>query len=86
MVKDSSGLLRPHCSILLGGRVGERTGAVAYRLRGKFPDESVPSVIDAVTSFFRDQRVAGEGFRDFIDRVGVGEMQRLAETAAGVVH
>ena len=86
MVKDAAGRERPHCSILLGGRVGERTGAVAYRLRGKFPDEVVPSVIDAVTSFFRDQRVTGEGFRDFIDRVGVDEMQRLAEGAAGAVH
>jgi len=86
MVKDPEGRERPHCAILLGGRVGERTGAVAHRLRGKFPDEVVPGVIDAVTSFFRDHRVAGEGFRDFIDRVGVDEMQRLAESAAGVVH
>ena len=86
MVKDPQGRERPHCAILLGGRVGERTGAVAHRLRGKFPEEVVPGVIDAVTSFFRDNRVTGEGFRDFIDRVGVDEMQRLAESAAGVVH
>ena len=86
MVKDQSGRERSHCSILLGGRVGEKSGATGYRLRGKFPDEVVPSVIDALTGFFRSDRVVGESFRDFIDRVGVGEMQRLAESAAGVVH
>jgi sulfite reductase beta subunit-like hemoprotein len=86
MVKDPSGRERPHCAILLGGRVGEKSGATGYRLRGKFPDEVVPSVIEALTGFFRSDRVSGESFRDFIDRVGVGEMQRLAEAAAGVVH
>ena len=86
MVKDPSGHERPHCSILLGGRVGEKTAAVGYRLRGKFPDEVVPKVIDALTSYFRDDRFTGEAFRDFVDRVGVDEMQRLAEAAAGVVH
>jgi sulfite reductase beta subunit-like hemoprotein len=86
MVKDQSGRERPHCAILLGGRVGEKSGATGHRLRGKFPDEVVPSVIEALTGFFRSDRVVGESFRDFIDRVGVGEMQRLAEAAAGVVH
>jgi sulfite reductase beta subunit-like hemoprotein len=86
MVKDAEGRERPHCAILIGGRVGERSGAVAYRLRGKFPDEVVPGVIDAVTTFFRDNRVAGEGFRDFIDRIGLPELQQLAESAAGVVR
>ena len=85
MVKDPSGRGRPHCMILLGGRVGEKSGATGYRLRGKFPDEVVPSVIEALTGFFRSDRIVGEGFRDFIHRVGVGEMQRLAEAAAGVV-
>jgi sulfite reductase beta subunit-like hemoprotein len=86
MVKDADGRERPHCSILLGGRVGEATGAVGHRLRGKFPDEGVPRVIEALTGFFRDERLTGESFRDFIDRVGIAQMQRLAETAAGVVH
>jgi sulfite reductase beta subunit-like hemoprotein len=86
MVKDPSGRERPHCAILLGGRVGEKSGASGYRLRGKFPDEVVPSVIEALTGFFRSDRVVGESFRDFIDRVGVGEMQHIAEAAAGVVH
>ena len=85
MVKDPSGRERPHCAILLGGRVGEKSGASGYRLRGKFPDEVVPSVIEALTGFFRSDRVVGETFRDFIDRVGLGEMQRIAESAAGVV-
>jgi sulfite reductase beta subunit-like hemoprotein len=86
MVKDAEGRERPHCSILLGGRVGEARGAVGHRLRGKFPDETVPKVIEALTGFFHEERLTGESFRDFIDRVGVPQMQRLAETAAGVVH
>ncbi len=86
MVKDADGRERPHCSILLGGRVGEATGAVGRRLRGKFPDEAVPKVIEALTGFFREERLTGESFRDFIDRVGIPQIERLAETAAGVVH
>ncbi|MGH7897009.1 MAG: nitrite/sulfite reductase, partial [Candidatus Binatia bacterium] len=85
MVKDASGKERPHCSILIGGRVGE-TGVAGKRLSGRFPDEAVPRVVEALTGFFREQRIVGEGFRDFVDRVGIDEMQRLAESAAGGVH
>jgi sulfite reductase beta subunit-like hemoprotein len=86
MVKDENGQERPHCAILVGGRVGDTTGALGYRLEGRYPEESVPRVVDALTTFFREERVVGESFRDFIDRVGVGEMQKLAESAAGAVH
>jgi sulfite reductase beta subunit-like hemoprotein len=86
MVKDPSGRERPHCAILLGGRVGEVGGAVGYRLKGRYPDESVPRVIEALTTSYREERAAGEGFRDFVDRVGIARLQRLAESAAGVVH
>lgn len=86
MVKDANGQERPHCAILIGGRVGERHGALGYRLRGRFPEAVVPMVIDALTSYYREGRVTGEGFREFIDRVGIAEMQQLAESAAGVVH
>jgi sulfite reductase beta subunit-like hemoprotein len=85
MVKDQNGRERPHCSILIGGRVGEK-GQAGKRLSGRFPDEAVPRVIEALTGFFREQRTVGEGFRDFIDRVGIDEMQQLAESAAGAVH
>ena len=85
MVKDQNGRERPHCSILIGGRVGEK-GASGRRLRGRFPDATVPKVIEALTEFFREQRIVGEGFRDFVERVGVDEMQQLAESAAGGVH
>lgn len=86
MVKDVEGVERPHCAILLGGRVGERGATVGRRLRGRFPEEVVPSIIDALTTFYRERRASGEGFRDFIDRVGLDEMQSLADAAAGASH
>ncbi len=86
MVKDEQGIERPHCAILIGGRVGEHGAATGRRLRGKFPDEVVPAVVEALTGFYRERREVGEGFRDFVDRVGLPEMQSLAEAAAGAVH
>ena len=86
MVKDADGIERPHCAILIGGRVGEQGPAVGRRLQGRFPDESVPAVIEALTGFYRERRELGEGFRVFVDRVGLPEIQGLAEAAAGGVH
>ena len=86
MVKDANGQEQPHCAILLGGRVGETSAALGHRLGGRFPDESVPRVVDALTSYFRERRELGESFRDFVDRVGVADLQQRAEIAAGVVH
>lgn len=83
MVKDEHGVERPHCAILLGGSVGEDSGMLGRRLSGKFREEDVPYVIDALTSFYRERRLGGEGFRAFVERVGVDRVQALAESAPG---
>lgn len=81
MVKDENGVEQPHCAILVGGSVGEGRGAVARRLRGKFPEEAVPGVIEALTEHYRGRRNPAEAFRDFVVRVGIDELQKVAESA-----
>jgi len=81
MVKDENGLEQPHCAILVGGSVGQGNGTVGRRLKGKFPEAVVPSVIDALTDHYRAVRSPGEAFRDFVARVGIEQLQKVAESA-----
>ena len=80
MVKDADGTERPHCAVLIGGSVGEG-GRVGRRLAGKFPEEDVPRVIEKITEIYRAGRGADESFAQFVQRVGIGEVQRVAESA-----
>jgi hypothetical protein len=86
MVTDEKRRERLHCASLVGGRVGEQSGATGYRLDGKLADDVGPGVIEASRGFFLDGRLAGESSPDRLDRTGVDEMRRVADEAAGVVR
>ena len=81
MVKDADGVEHPHCAVLIGGSVGEDGGSVGRRLAGRFPEEDVPRVIEAITDIYRAGRNGDESFHRFVQRVGIGEVQRVAESA-----
>ena len=81
MVKDADGNEQPHCAVLIGGSVGEDGGSVGRRLAGRFPEADVPRVIDAIAEIYRAGRDGDESFRHFVQRVGIGEVQRVAESA-----
>jgi len=85
-LKGDDGQDHPHYSMLVGGSVGEGTGAVGHRLTGRFPEAEVPRVIAALADCFRRDRQAGERFAEFVNRVGTDQLSQVARGAATVVH
>ncbi|MGA2010918.1 MAG: nitrite/sulfite reductase [Solirubrobacteraceae bacterium] len=76
-------------------KVGERTipayiphlggayegGEVRYgqRLKARLPAKRVPEAVERWLRFYEDERVAGELFRAFVDRVGVQRFEQLVK-------
>ncbi|HLK09899.1 MAG TPA: nitrite/sulfite reductase [Candidatus Binatia bacterium] len=81
-VTGDDGIQRPHYSILVGGAVGEGRARVGRRL-GRFPEEDAPAVIAALARAFAEERADGEGFPEFVDRIGLKRLADLAAAAAG---
>ncbi len=82
MIKGKDGKERPHYSILVGGSVGERSGALGKRLGGRFPEADTPRAIVAVAECYRTERETGEPFAAFVKRVGVDRLSEAAVAAA----
>lgn len=85
-LKGEDGQNHAHYSMLVGGRVGERSSAVGRRISGRFPEEEVPEVIRALAEYYRQERHKGERFGDFVVRVGTDRLSEVARAAAGMVH
>ncbi len=82
MIKGKDGVERPHYSILLGGHVGERDNAIGKRLGGRFPEAVAPRAIVAIAECYRTRRVTGEPFHEFVQRIGMDELSKVAAAAA----
>ncbi|MEW6272646.1 MAG: nitrite/sulfite reductase [Thermodesulfobacteriota bacterium] len=83
MVKDDDGVERPHYSILVGGGVGEARTRIGRRLFGRFAEEDAPRAIVALARHYESERLAGERFGEFVDRVGTDALDRVAQEAIG---
>lgn len=81
MAKDADGVERPHYSLRVGGGVG-LDARLGERLDGRVPEAETPKVIVAIAKFFVKQRVEGERFREFVERVGVQEITKVGFAAA----
>jgi sulfite reductase beta subunit-like hemoprotein len=84
-LKGDNGQFEPHYSMLIGGDLGEEA-ALGKRVSGRFPADEVPKVVAALADYFRKQRVQGERFPAFVDRVGAERLTEVARQAAAVVH
>jgi len=58
-----------HFQLVVGGQWAQNGGAYGLAI-GAFPAKSIPRVNDTLTRWYVDEREAGEGFHDFIRRVG----------------
>jgi sulfite reductase beta subunit-like hemoprotein len=56
-------------------------GEVRYgqRLKARLPAKRVPEAVERWLRFYEDERVAGELFRAFVDRVGVQRFEQLVK-------
>ncbi len=84
-LKGDHGQFEPHYSMLIGGGLGE-DASLGKRVSGRFPADEVPKVVAALADYFRQQRVKGERFAAFVDRVGAERLTEVARQAAAVVH
>ncbi|MBI1815696.1 MAG: nitrite/sulfite reductase [Deltaproteobacteria bacterium] len=85
-LKGDDGNEYPHYSILVGGSVGEGSAAIGHRVNGRFPESEAPKVIAALAAFYQRSRTRGERFPDFVQRVGMPQINEVARGAAAVVH
>ena len=84
-VKGADGAQIPAYEMFLGGNYGgnkvedSRIGTRIPKI--KIPAKSVPGVLKEVVSYYKDNRSDGEGFNQFLDRVGVEELTEVAAKA-----
>ncbi len=83
MVKGKDGVERPHYSILVGGGVTGENPTLAHRISGRYPEEDTPRIIAAFAQYYLDNRKDGEGFREFVQRMGV---ERFSQMARSIAH
>ena len=84
-VKGADGQQIPAYEMFLGGNYGDNKVAdsrIGTRIPlVKIPAKSVPGVLRNVVSYYKENRSDGEGFNQFLDRVGVEELTTVAADA-----
>ena len=84
-VKGADGQQIPAYEMFLGGNYGgnkvedSRIGTRIPKI--KIPAKSVPGVLKEVVTYYKENRTDGEGFNQFLDRVGVEELTEVAAKA-----
>lgn len=79
--RKMSGYAVPHFQVVLGGE-WERNGA-SYGLPViAIPSKNIPEVVSRLTDRYAAQRKDGEGFKDFVARIGKVELKRMLEDLA----
>ena len=92
-IKGPGGEQVPAYELFLGGNYGDNRvedSRIGTRIpRVKVPAKLVPQLVRKIASYYKENRNDGEGFNQFLDRVGVEELtavaseaQRTAEAAA----
>jgi sulfite reductase beta subunit-like hemoprotein len=84
-VKGADGEQIPAYEMFLGGNYGGNKvedSRIGTRIpRVKIPAKSVPGVLKEVVSYYKENRSDGEGFNQFLDRVGLEALTEVASKA-----
>ena len=88
-VKGPEGQQIPSYELFLGGNYGDNQvedSRIGSRIpKVKVPAKLVPSVLREITNYYtKERRDEGEGFNQFLDRVGLEEVTEVASQAAQV--
>lgn len=68
----------PHFQVVLGGKWQENAGSYGLAV-GAVPSKAVPAVLDAITERYVAGRQRGEGFQDWIARLGKKEVKAILD-------
>jgi sulfite reductase (ferredoxin) len=66
----------PHFQVVLGGKWQENGGAYGLAV-GAVPSKKAPEVLEAITARYAAERNRGEGFQDWIGRLGKQEVRTM---------
>ena len=67
----------PAYELFLGGSYDGADTRFGQRVKTKVPAKRMPEAIGRVLSYYKDRRNDDEPFKDFVERVGVGEFESL---------
>jgi sulfite reductase (ferredoxin) len=76
--RNVNGYTVPHFQVMLGGKFSDNAGAYGLAI-GAVPSKRIPEVVARVTDRYVAERQKGEGFQDFIGRIGKKETKGMLE-------
>jgi sulfite reductase (ferredoxin) len=76
-----AGYAVPHFQVVLGGEWGNNAGSYGLPIVA-IPSKNIPEVVTRLTNQYVARRKNGESFKDFIKRLGKGEVKSLLEDLA----
>ncbi|MGH9517661.1 MAG: hypothetical protein ACRD3P_18490, partial [Terriglobales bacterium] len=68
----------PHFQVVLGGQWEQNAGSYGLPIVA-VPSKNIPKVVSRLTERYLADRLAGEVFKDFINRTGKAELKKLLE-------
>ena len=71
----------PHFRVVLGGQWAGNAGAYGLAI-GVVPSKRIPDFVDQLTKKYLNDRRPGEGFREFVQRVGKKDLKALIDRLA----
>ncbi|HZT70958.1 MAG TPA: nitrite/sulfite reductase [Terriglobia bacterium] len=76
--RKMAGLAVPHFQVVLGGEWEHNAGSYGLPVAA-VPSKNIPEVVVRLTERYVADRRSGESFKDFIKRIGKGEIKKLLE-------
>lgn len=76
--RNVNGYQVPHFQVILGGKLRDNAGEYGIAV-GAVPSKRIPETVDRITETYIRERQKGEGFQDFINRVGKKGIKSMLE-------
>jgi sulfite reductase beta subunit-like hemoprotein len=67
---------------LLAGNFADGTVAMGQRLKSRLPAKRVPEAVERWLTHYQDERIEGEAFNDFVNRIGTTRFEELVKDLA----
>ena len=68
----------PHFQVFLGGQWDENAGSYGLAMVA-IPSHAIPDAVERITGLYVEERESGEGFQNFIQRVGKAHVRSVLE-------
>lgn len=79
--RKMAGYAVPHFQVVLGGEWGHNAGSYGMPVMA-IPSKRIPEVVARLVDWYAIRRNEGEGFKDFVKRIGKAELRSLLEDLA----